>query len=92
MERLLAPLALGRPLEHLERLPEAAVHGGREEELLRAEEAEEVRLRDPRPAGDVLRGGALEPPLGELDEGGVEDVVAALGGGEAGRSQERDSK
>ena len=34
----------------------------------------------PGPPGDVLGRGALEAPLGELDERGVEHVVAALGG------------
>ena len=78
MQGLLAALALGRALEQLERLAEAAADGGDEELLLRAEEAEEVRLRDAGPPGDVLGGRALEAALGELDQGGVEDVVLAL--------------
>ena len=80
MQSLLAPLALGRPLEHLERLAEAPADGGDEELLLRAEEPEEVGLGDAGAAGDVLRRRALEAALGELDHRGVEDVVLALRG------------
>ena len=76
--RLLAALSLRRPLEELERLAEAPSGRGLEELLLGAEEAEEVRLRDAGPPGDVLGRRAFEAALGELDQGRVEDVVLAL--------------
>jgi hypothetical protein len=75
LERLLATLALGRPLEQLERLAEAAGYGRLEELLLRPEQAEEVGLGDAGPPGDVLGRGALEAVVGELDEGCVENLV-----------------
>ena len=52
-----------------------------EELLLRAEEAEDVRLRDAGPLGDGLRRGPVEPALGELHERCIEDLVAPLLGG-----------
>ena len=81
MERLLAALALGRPLERLERLAEAPRDRRLEQLLLRAEEAEDVRLRNACIPSDFLgrRGG--EPALGELGHGRVEDLVTPLGGG-----------
>ena len=80
MQGLFAALALGRPLEELERLAEAAADRGLEELLLRPEEAEEVGLRDAGPPGDVLGGRAFEPALGELDQRRVEDVVLPFRG------------
>ena len=59
-QRLLAGLALGRLLEGLARLGEAALDRRDEELLLRAEEAEEVRLRDAGLAGDLVGRGAGE--------------------------------
>ena len=88
-----AALALRRPLEELERLAEAAGDDRREELLLRAEEPEHVRLRDPGPPGDVLGRGAVEPARGELLERRVEDLLAALGlglPGGGGRHDPRD--
>ena len=78
MQRLLAPLALGRALEDLERLAEAARDDGDEELLLRPEEPEDVRLRDARPAGDLVGRGAVEPALGEHLQRRVEDLLAPL--------------
>jgi hypothetical protein len=75
VQRLLAALALRRALEELQRLAEAAGDARLEQLLLRAEEAEEVRLRDAGPTGDVLRGRALVAELGKLDERRVEDCV-----------------
>ena len=94
MERLLAALALGRPLERLERLAEAAGDGRLEELLLRAEEAEHVRLRDAGASRDLLGRRAVQAALGELVEGGVEDVRPAFGGSApvCGRASCRDSK
>ncbi len=69
---------LGRPLEHLERLAEAAGDDGPEELLLRAEETEHVGLGDARAAGDVLGRRSVEPALGELVERRVEDLLAAF--------------
>src|SRR5581483_174507 len=46
--------------------------------LLRAEEPEDVRLRDAGAAGDVLGRGAAVALLGELGERGVEDLLAPL--------------
>ena len=71
-------MPFGRPLEHLERLAEAAGDDGLEELLLRPEEPEDVGLRDAGPAGDVLGRGPGKPALGELDERRVEDLLAAL--------------
>src|SRR5581483_1229441 len=78
LQGLLAPLALGRPLEDLERLPEAADLDRLEELPLRAEQAEHVGLRDAGSAGDVVRRCAVEALVGELDEGGVEDLLPPL--------------
>ena len=77
VQRLLAALSLRRPLEHLERLAEAAGDDGHEELLLRPEEPEHVGLRDAGAAGDVLGRGSVEAALGELRVRRVEDLLAA---------------
>ena len=64
-------------LEDLEHVAEAAPDGLEEELLLRAEEAEDVRLRDAGPAGDVLGGRAVQPADRELDPGRLDDLLAA---------------
>src|SRR5262249_9720656 len=78
LERGLAALALGGPLEDLERLPEAARLDRREELALRAEQSKDVGLRDAGPPGDVLRGRPVQALLGELDERRIEDLLPAL--------------
>src|SRR5947207_263248 len=80
IERLLAALALRRPLEHLERLAEAAGDDRLEELLLRPEEPEDVRLGDARAACDALgpEGGEhVVAPL-DLDHVGLPAVDVAL--------------
>src|SRR5581483_8708904 len=67
---------LGRTLEALERLAEAAGDDGGEELLLRAEQAEDVRLRDAGPAGDLVGRGAAEACLRKHRRCGVEDLLA----------------
>ena len=79
MERLLALEAGGGGVEHLERPAQAALHRRHEQLLLRAEEAEDVGLRDPDRLRDRLGRAAVEPVLRELDERGLEDLVPALG-------------
>jgi hypothetical protein len=51
--------------------------GLEEELLLRAEEAEDVRLRDAGAAGDVLGGRAVQAADRELDAGRLDDLLAA---------------
>src|SRR4029077_11504768 len=77
VQRLLAPPSLRGALEELERVAVAPADGSEVEVLLRSEEAEEVRLGDAGPAGDVLGGRALVAALGELDQRSVEDRVLA---------------
>ena len=84
LERRLAGLADGGLAHRLERLGHAARGARQEELLLRAEEAEDVRLRDAGPLGDVLGGRAVEPARGELVAGGLEDLLAPLSGGASG--------
>src|SRR5206468_748236 len=74
LERLLAALPFGRPLEELERLAEATGDHGLEELLLRPEQPEDVGLGDAGTRGDRLRGGAVEPALRKLLERRVEDA------------------
>jgi len=76
LQCVLAPLALGRPLELLERLPEAPGDDRGEQVLLRPEQTEDVGLGDAGAASDVLGRGTVEPVLGEHREGGVEDLLA----------------
>src|SRR5262249_30684168 len=78
VQRLLARLALGRLLEGLERLREAALDRGDEELLLRAKEPEQVRLRDAGPAGDLVGRAAPQAVLGAHLERGIEHVLPAL--------------
>src|SRR5206468_1119825 len=80
LKRLLAFQAGGCRVHHLERPAQAALDRRHEELLLRAEEAEDVRLRDPGSPGDCLGRAAVEPMSGELDERRLEDLVAALRG------------
>jgi hypothetical protein len=75
-QRVLAARALRRPLHQLERLAEAPRDDCEVQLLLRAEEPEDVRLRDARPLRDLLGRGAVEAVLGEDDQRGVEDVLA----------------
>src|SRR5205814_969635 len=78
LQRLLArDLARGLP-EELERIDEAAADRCDEELLLRAEQAEEVGLREPDALGDALGRGAVEAVLAELRDRGFEHLVAAL--------------
>ena len=60
---------------------EAPLHQRQEQGLLGREEAEQVRLADPGPAGDVLGRGAGQAAHGELGDRGVEHELAALGRG-----------
>src|SRR5207248_10330220 len=78
LEGLLATLALGRALEHLERLAEAPGNRRLVQLLLRPEETEQVGLGDAGPPGDVLGRGALVAALGELDQRRVETVGPPL--------------
>src|ERR687885_1180295 len=59
VERVFAPLTLGRALERLQRLAHAARDGRLEELLLRPEEPEDVRLRDAGRLRNRLGGGAM---------------------------------
>ncbi|CAA9497762.1 MAG: hypothetical protein AVDCRST_MAG30-1727 [uncultured Solirubrobacteraceae bacterium] len=57
---------------------------GEEELLLRAEQAEEVRLRDPGVAGDRVGRGRGVARAGEVAGRLGDDVLPALGGAAAG--------
>ena len=78
LERLLAAETLCRLLHRLEGSPEAPAHDGEMELALGAEEPEQIRLRDPGPPRDRLRGGAVEAGARELLERGGEHVLAPL--------------
>jgi hypothetical protein len=67
-------------LEELERLAETAADDGLEELLLRPEQAEHVRLRDPSLRRDRLRGRAGEAAPRELVQRGVEDCLTPFRG------------
>src|SRR5438067_5458581 len=75
VEGFLAALAGGGVLEELERLAQAAPDDLDVELLLRAEEAEEVRLRDAGPPRDRVGRRAVEPVLPELLERRSEDLL-----------------
>jgi hypothetical protein len=60
-----------------------AADARQEEMLLRAEEPEQVRLRDARARGDGLRRRAGQTAARELGDGDLEDRGAALLGGHA---------
>src|SRR5207342_3050463 len=66
LQRLLAALAGRGLLEDLERLPQAAAHALEVELLLRAEQAEEIRLGDTGLARDLVGRRAVKPVLAEL--------------------------
>jgi hypothetical protein len=87
VQRLLAPQSFRRALEELERVAVAAADRRDVELLLRSEEPEEIRLRDAGPLRDVLGRGALEAAVGELDQGGVENIVTAFEAAERGGSR-----
>jgi hypothetical protein len=53
---------------------------GQEQGLLVGEQRVDVGLRDAGPARDGRRRGAMEAVLGELGDGGVDDLSAAIGG------------
>ena len=57
---------------------EAAPHGRDEEVLLGAEELEQVGLRDADPLGDRLDRRAVQAADGELVDGRLDDLAAAL--------------
>src|SRR5712691_1470741 len=92
VERLLPGEPGGGFAEHLERLLEAALARRDEELLLRPEEPEQVRLRDPDAPGDGVGRRAGEAVLGELDQRRLEDLLTAYLGGLAfnDRSHGRD--
>jgi hypothetical protein len=73
----------GRLTEHLQRLGEAPLDGGEVELLLRPEQAEEVRLRDPRASRDLVGRRAVEPALREQVLRGGDDLLAPFLGGES---------
>src|SRR4051812_21671958 len=76
VESFLAALAGRGFLEELERLAQAAPDDLDVELLLRAEEAEEVRLRDAGPPRDRVGRRSMEPVLSELLERPREDLLA----------------
>ena len=78
VQGLFAPLALRRALHQLERLAETARNACDVELLLGAEEPEDVGLRDPREAGDLVGGGAVEALLRELGDRCVENLLPPL--------------
>jgi hypothetical protein len=84
VERLFASQAAGGGLHHLERPLHAALDRGHEKLLLRAEEPEDVGLRDPGRAGDRLRRAAFEAAGRELGQGGLEDLLPPLLGASPG--------
>jgi hypothetical protein len=78
VQRVLALQAGGGGVHHLERPAHAAFDRRDEELLLRPEEPEDVRLRDPGGLRDRLGRAAVEPVRGELDQCRLEDLVPAL--------------
>src|SRR5262249_48869364 len=74
---LAAKAAAGGP-EDLERVLHAPLDGGHEQRLLRAEEPEEVGLRDPGRFGDVLGRGAVKPVAGKGPGGRRQHRLAAF--------------
>ena len=78
VERLLTLLAGGGFLEELQGLAQAAPDDLEVELLLRAEEPEEIRLRDADSAGNRVGRRAVEPVLAELLERRDEDLLAPL--------------
>src|SRR5215217_7301351 len=81
LERVLAALPGRRVLEDPKRLVEALPRRREVELLLRPEEAEQVRLRDPRAACDCIRRSAVEPAEGELLTRGPEELLTPFLGG-----------
>src|SRR5438094_3491695 len=75
VEGFLAALAGGGFLEELERLAQAAPDDLDVELLLRAEEAEEVRLRDAGPPRDRVGRRAVEPVLPKFLERRYQDLL-----------------
>src|SRR5262249_35901526 len=78
-----------RLAEDLERLRETALDGRDVERLLRAEEPEQVRLRDAGRLGDVLRGRSVKARLREGSGSRLEDLLPALLRRVAGGSRAR---
>ncbi len=64
--------------------PDHPVVDGEEELALVGEEGVDVWLADARPAGDGGGARRLVAELGELADGGLEDLLAAVAGGAAG--------
>ncbi len=85
LQRVLAAPALRGSGEGDVHLVDAALHRPEVELLLRAEEPEEVGLRDPGRTGDVLGRGAVVALDGELVRGGIEHGGPPLLGRLAGR-------
>jgi len=78
LERLLAPLALGRALERFECEPQAALRRGNVKALLRPEQSEKVRLGDARAAGDLVRRRTVQAAGGEFLACCLEDRLSPL--------------
>ncbi len=78
MQGLLAPLPLRHALEDLERLAEAPCDHGQVELLLRAEQPEDVRLGDPRQAGDLVGRGPVQALRRKFGDRCIENVLAPL--------------
>ena len=78
--------------EHPVEVVDRALSGREVELLLRAEEPEEIGLRDAGGAGDVVRRGSVEPATGELDLRRIEDCLASLLRGLSLRRRRHSSK
>ncbi len=62
---------------------EAPLQGGQEQVALGGKEAEDIRLGDADAAGDALDGRPVQATVGELVDGGFDQRLTPLGGGDA---------
>ncbi len=73
----------GGPSEHLLHPLEAPLDGGQEQLALAAEQAEHVGLSDADLPRDPVHRRSVQPAVGELVDGGIDQRIPALGGRDA---------
>ncbi|KAJ1682231.1 hypothetical protein LUZ63_022550 [Rhynchospora breviuscula] len=83
LDRLLGGVIGDRGTKRRAELIEGVVHRREEEVLLRAEQAHDVRLADPRSLGDLVGRGADVSAGTEHGQARAHDLLSALFGGEA---------